>query len=215
MRSISNAASSTECRPVDERLGRGCGVALGGLVLRDHLQELQHRLVVLVLVGEDQVVDEAVTQDGLASLEVDLVEHVQRPLADLGHVGAQVVAAQDRQLVAGGTRVFDRVVKAAQLAAHRLPARDRLHQPELLEVRDVPEVPGERAEDLAVDGVELLVGQRLDEEQRAPARLLEAVRDRFLRSWRGRRRRDGITLDVSASDFVTGSHTNVTTLPRR
>jgi len=44
----------------------------------------------------------------------------------------------------------------------------------------MPQVPREWAENLAVDGVELLVRQGLDEEQRAAARLLEAVRDRVL-----------------------------------
>ena len=49
----------------------------------------------------------------------------------------------------------------------RLALADRLHQPELLEVGDVAEVPGERAEDRRVDAVELLVVERLDQLVRA------------------------------------------------
>ena len=163
----------------------------------------------LVLVGEDQLVDEAVAEHaGRRSLEVDAVEDVQRPLAHLRHVVAQLVAAQDRQLVAGRPRVLDRVVEAAELAVHRLAPADRLDQPQLLEVGDVAEVPGQRTQDLAVDGVELLVGERLDQQQRALARLREAVSDRVLRLGRGRRRRDGETLDVPRRRFVTNAPTN-------
>ena len=62
----------------------------------------------------------------------------------------------------------------------RLAVADRLHQPELLEVGDVAEVPGERAEQRRVDPVELLVVERLDQLQGPPARLGETFRDRFL-----------------------------------
>ena len=136
----------------------------------------------LVLVGEQHLVDEAVAQQRVlgVGVELDLVEHLERALADVGHVGAQLGVAQDRQLAAGLARVLDRVVEAAELAVQRLAAADRLHQPELLEVGDVAEVPGQRAEDRRVDAVELLVVERLDQLQRARARLGEAFRDRCL-----------------------------------
>jgi hypothetical protein len=41
----------------------------------------------------------------------------------------------------------------------------------------VAEVPGERAEDRRVDGVELLVGERLDQEEGPLPRLGEALGD--------------------------------------
>jgi hypothetical protein len=41
----------------------------------------------------------------------------------------------------------------------------------------VTEVPGERAEDRRVDGVELLLAQRLHQQERAPAGLLETRGD--------------------------------------
>ena len=53
----------------------------------------------------------------------------------------------------------------------RVPAADRLHQPQLLEVGDVAQVPGQGAEDRRVDAVQLLVGQRLDEPESSPSRL--------------------------------------------
>ena len=132
--------------------------------------------------GEQHLVDEAVAQQRVLGVgaDLDLVEHLERALADVGEVGAQLGVAQDRQLAAGLARVLDRVVEAAELAVQRLAVADRLHQPELLEVGDVAEVPGQRAEERRVDAVELLVVERLDQVQGPPPRLREALRDRFL-----------------------------------
>ena len=131
---------------------------------------------------EQHLVDEAFAQQRVLGVggDVDRVEHLERALADVGHVGAQLGVAQDRQLAAGLARVLDRVVEAAELAVHRLALADRLHQPELLEVGDVAEVPGQRAEDRRVDGVELLVVERLDQRKSALARLGKPFRDRCL-----------------------------------
>jgi hypothetical protein len=63
---------------------------------------------------------------------------------------------------------------------HRLATADALNEPQLLEVGNVAEVPGKRAEDRRVDGVELLVGQRLDQPQRALASLGETVGDALI-----------------------------------
>ena len=143
----------------------------------------------LVLVREQHLVDEAVVDQGVGmAVELDRLEHVEGPAADLLHVGAQIVAAQDRQLVADLARVLDRVVERAQLAVHRVAIPDALNQPELLEVGDVAEVPGERAEDRRVDRVELLVGERLDEPERAFAGLGEAVGDALVEVDRSCRR---------------------------
>ena len=77
-----------------------------------------------------------------------------------------------------GARVLDRVVEAAEVAVERLAAAGLLHEPELLEVGDVAEVPGERAEDRRVDGVELLLAELLDQQQGALARLAQPFGDR-------------------------------------
>ena len=106
-----------------DRLGRGRAVDLGGLVGLDHLQQLQHRLVVLVLVGEQHLVDEAVRQQRIPGIELDLVEDLEGPLADLLQVGANLVGAQDRQLAADLARLLDRVVELAQVTAERLAGR--------------------------------------------------------------------------------------------
>jgi hypothetical protein len=133
---------------------------------------------VLALVGEDQLVDETVAEQALVRvLKLGQVEHLERSLADLGHVGTQLVAAQDRQLVAGPARVLDRVVEAPELAAQRLTVADPLDQPELFEVGNVAEIPGERAEDRRVDGVQLPLAERLDEEQGARSCVRQTVGD--------------------------------------
>ena len=160
------------------------------LVAVDHLQELEHRLVVLVLVRDQHLVDEPVAEARVlgALVDVDGLEHVESALPDLAHVGAQLLAAQDRQLVAGGSRVLDRVVVAAQAPVERRAATGLLDEPELLEVGDVAEVPGERAEQRRVDRVELLVAELLDQQQGALARLAQSFGDRVLRLCRGGRR---------------------------
>ena len=153
------------------------------LVAVDQLQQLQHRLVVLQLVGEQHLVDEPFPQQRVLDLGTDLhaLQYVERALADVRHVGAQLLVAQDRQLAADLARVLDRVVEAAELAVQRLAPADRLHQPELLEVGDVAEVPGQRAEDRRVDRVQLLVVERLDQGKSPLPRLGKSFRDRCLR----------------------------------
>jgi hypothetical protein len=155
----------------------------GQLVSLDQLQQLQHRLVVLQLVREQHLVDEAVPQQRILDIRTDLhaLQYVERARADVFHVGTQLRVAQDRQLAANLARVLDRVVEAAQLPVQRLPPADRLHQPQLLEVGDVPEVPGQGTQDRRVDSVQLLVVERRDQRQRPLTRLGESVRDRCLR----------------------------------
>jgi hypothetical protein len=57
----------------------------------------------------------------------------------------------------------------------------------------VAEVPGERAEDRRVNVVELLVGERLDQQQRPLARLRETIGDPMVQVGLDRAR-DGIRL---------------------
>jgi hypothetical protein len=86
--------------------------------------------------------------------------------------------------------LLDGVVEVAQVSAQRLAAADVADQPELLEVRDVAEVPDQRAQDGRVDPVELLVAERLDQLQGVDARLGQAVRDRAFRIGGGGARDD-------------------------
>ena len=62
-----------------------------------------------------------------------------------------------------------------------LAPADRLHQPQLLEVGDVTEVPGEGAEDRRVNRVQLLVVERRHQRQSPLSRFGEGCRDRCLR----------------------------------
>ena len=63
----------------------------------------------------------------------------------------------------------------------RLAVADRLHEPQLLEVGDVTEVPGQRAEDGRVDAVELLVVKRPSISSSVRSRASASrFRDRFL-----------------------------------
>jgi hypothetical protein len=145
-------------------LSLGNRPALDWLVALDHLQQLKHRLVVLLLVGEEHLVDEAVTKQRIVGVvELDVFEDLEGALAHVVEVGAKLLVAQDRQFAAGLARILDRVVEAPQLTMQRLAPANRLHQPELLEVGDVPEVPDQRAEDRGIDAIELLCVERLDQ----------------------------------------------------
>jgi hypothetical protein len=85
---------------------------------------------VLLLVGDQHLVDEAVAELGNAGvLEVDLVEDLERALADLAHVGPQLRAAEDRKLVPARARVLDRVVETAEVPVERLAAARALDEP--------------------------------------------------------------------------------------
>jgi hypothetical protein len=69
--------------------------------------------------------------------------------------------------------LLDRVVELAEIASERVAAADPLDQPELLEVGDVPQIPDQRAEDRAVDPIELIVRKRLDQAQGVTACLVQ------------------------------------------
>jgi hypothetical protein len=142
------------------------------LVAVNQLDQLEHRLVVLVLVSDQHLVHEALGQQRvLRRVELHAIEDLQRALAHLAQVGAKIAAAKDRQLAADRSWVLDRVVEAAQVPVQGVQAAHRLHQPQLFEVGDVAQVPRQRAQDRRVDIVELLVGERLDKLESAPSRL--------------------------------------------
>jgi hypothetical protein len=68
-------------------------------------------------VGEQHLVDEAVRQQRIPGIELDLAEDLQGPLADLLQVGPNLVGPQDRQLAADLARLLDRVVELAEATA--------------------------------------------------------------------------------------------------
>jgi hypothetical protein len=125
-------------------------------------------------VGEQHLVDEAVVEQRILGIQLDLREDLQGALTDPVQVGANLVCPQDRQLATDLSRLLDRVVEIPQIAAQRLTAADPLDEPELLEVGDVPEIPDQRAENRVVDAIELLVGERLDQLEGVAACLLQS-----------------------------------------
>jgi len=128
-----------------------------------------------MLVRQEHLVDESVIQQPVARIEIDLVEDLERALTNLLEVGAHLVRLEDRKLPADLPRLLDGVIEVTELAAQRLPATDPPDEPELLEVRDVPEIPDQRAEDRRVDAVELLVGERLDQPEGVTACLSQPL----------------------------------------
>ena len=178
LRRVEAAGDRDHVRARSAGAGPGAAGRERWLVAVDHLQQLQHRFVVLMLVRDQHLVGEAGPEDRiLRVVEVELVEHLERALANVLHVGAEIVAPQDREFVAVGARVLDRVVDAAEIAVQRFPAPGRLDEPQLLEVGDMAQIPRERTEQRRVDGVELLVAELLDEQESASTRLGEPLRN--------------------------------------
>ena len=108
----------------------------------------------------------------------DALAH-RRPCSAKASVAAQV--GQPAALAARAPRSGRRRRRAAR-AASALP-KARLREPQLLEVRDVAEVPDDRAHQRAVNGVQRLVGERLDKQhRRVPRTARVALRDGSPRS---------------------------------
>jgi len=161
---------------------------------------------VLVLVREQHLVDEAVGEERILRIELDLPQDLERALPDLLHIWTNLLRAQDRQLAADLAGLLDRVVELAEIPPQRLPPADPLNQPELLEVGDVPEIPDQRAEDRGVDPVELLVGERLDQLEGVTACLLQTTGQR------------GLSVGSGTRSTITGGCNNLrdrSRLPRR
>ena len=82
---------------------------------------------------------------------------LERPLAHGGHVVAHLAAAQVGERAAAGARRLIGVVDRGVVGAQQVEPARRPAQPEVLERRDVAEVPGQGAHQAAVDAVEVLV----------------------------------------------------------
>ena len=133
------------------------------------LERLQHRLVVLVLVLDDHLPDGAHAGHP--------VEQLERASARLGHVLERLGAPEVGQVAALGPRGLGGVVDVRELGPEWRQRARPLRQPEILERRDVAEIPDERAHQRVVDAVEVLVADALHKCERAPARLGEQLAD--------------------------------------
>ena len=124
------------------------------------LERLEDRLVVLVLVLEHHVVDVPVAQQRVGVVEVDGREPGEHPAADLVHDLAAFGAGPGS---GSAPRVAPRMLEGIVHPRH-LHELDRAvevaGEPELLEVRDVTQVPEDRAHQRIVLGVQILVRQR-------------------------------------------------------
>jgi hypothetical protein len=135
----------------------------------------QHRLGVLLLVLDDHPEREPVL-DQPAPLERHGVEQVQH----LGAHGADVrpglgrpEQGQARPVDAG---VLERVVQLVDVLPYRGAAADVTHEPELLLVPDVGQVPHQRRHERRVLADEIVVVDRAREHGRAFAAALQFAR---------------------------------------
>ena len=134
---------------------------------RRELEALEDRLRVLLLVLHEQLPQEAAgVEVAEAGRQVHPVEHLQRPLAHGLHVLEPLGAAKVGEAAAAGARGLGRVVDLHQVRPQRRHPRAAARDPEVLERRDVTEVPHQRAHERVVDALEILVAHRLDQPQR-------------------------------------------------
>ena len=103
----------------------------------------QHRLVVLLLVLHDHAEREPVG-DQPAPLQGYRVEQVEHLVADGPHVPARLGRTEQRQCRPVPARVAERVVQVVDVLPYRFTATHVAHQPQLLLVADVREVPHQR-----------------------------------------------------------------------
>ena len=96
------------------------------------------------------------------------------------HVVERLGPAQVGQVAAVGARGLGGVVDLGQVGPQQLEPAGPVAEPEVLEGRDVAEVPDQRAHQRVVHAVEILVGDRLDQRQRALAGLGEQRFDPLL-----------------------------------
>src|SRR6185295_873179 len=91
-------------------------------------------------------------------------------------VGACGLRRQDWQSSALVASVTERVIEVVVLRRQCASSADASQEPQLLEVADVSEIPDERRLQWRDLRRELVVGERLQERQRAVARVLESDR---------------------------------------
>jgi hypothetical protein len=109
---------------------------------------LQHRLGVLQLVTQDELVEHRV--------RAPLVEHLERACADVVEVAQRAGVVEELDAPPHAARGLERVVHGGELAMQQLPPAVAVHEPEVLVRRDVRQVPHERAHhrvDLALEVV--------------------------------------------------------------
>ncbi len=132
------------------------------------LNRLQHRLPVLKLVPEHHLVEDAIT-DAL------LLDHLQRAGADLLEILPGLVRAQIGKIAAVRPRGLKCVVDLGEILTQQGPSAEAVDQPQVLEGRDVPEIPDQWAHQRGMDPLQVGLGHRLHEPERALPRLAQRL----------------------------------------
>ena len=96
-----------------------------------------------MLVLDDYAVHVAARQQAVAPVELDAVEDVERPMPDGREVEQRGLRLEDRQVAALVAGVREALVEVAVVGEPLEPA-DATHEPELLEVAHVGEIPRDR-----------------------------------------------------------------------
>ena len=148
-RLVHRAERERASRHVD--LGRSARCAIGRRRLDDRilgagagLQRLEHRLLRLELVLENEAEDEPATDEDVGSLEIDALEHVERPLAHVRGIRTHCRRIEGRELRAVRPLAAERVVDVVVGVGDRARPSDGAKDPELLEAGDVRVAPRER-----------------------------------------------------------------------
>ena len=110
---------------------------------------LAHGLGVLHLVAQDELVQDRVDAEPGGGLD-----HAR---ADVLEVSEGVCAAEDLDAAAHRARGLEGVVDLRQLAPEHGLAAVAVHQPQVLESRDVPEIPHQRAHDRVDHALQIVV----------------------------------------------------------
>jgi hypothetical protein len=136
------------------------------------VERLQHRLAVLLLVAHDQLVHDPVARP-------DAPGDAQRPVPDALEVLARLPCPQERQAAPPGPGSLEGVVDLGQVRPlHRLTG-EAVHQPEVLERGDVPQVPGQGTHQVRVDALEVGVRDPRHQGERPLPSLAEPVDERL------------------------------------
>src|SRR6266542_1254611 len=139
------------------------------------LKRLKDRLVVLVLVLNDQMIAVSVPEQRIRIIELDFLEALENAIANRIHARRHFAEGRQLQGCALGTRMLERIVQAGHLGELDR-AVEVSGEPKLFEVRDMPDVPDDRTHQRAVLPAKIVLLEMRYEKKRPRARLFEEPR---------------------------------------
>jgi hypothetical protein len=143
-----------------------------------HLEGLEHRLVVLVLVLDDHVVGVPAAPQRLVVGEALARQTATDTLAHVVDVRVGVGRLEQAELRSLRPLVLAGVVDVVEPALRGLLSVEGAQEPQLLLVADVRQIPDERREDRGRLSLEIVVRERRERAQRPPPRLVHGGADR-------------------------------------